>query len=115
MKPKEGILVIIDGKVKCADREKPKPEKFRYIKGQAMTRQGIRDYGKALSKFNESCKDVVNAHESQHAMEGYPEITILKPVYQIVEPGQRVLYVPEGDKVRITLLLGGPPNSKINN
>jgi len=115
MKPKEGILYIIGDKIVCNEREKPPQPKPHSSVNSPSNPFFLYHECEAYKLWLESCKDVVNAHESQHAMEVYPEITILKPVYQIVEPGQRVLYVPEGDKVRITLLLGGPPNSKINN
>ena len=55
--------------------------------------------------WQESCKDVVGAHVSQHPIEGFEEITIMKPVFQIVESGQKCLKVPEGDGVRVIKLL----------
>lgn len=97
MKPSPGILYLIDGTVKCAEREKPELK-------ETTTQVGNLLFHKAYKSWLESCKDVVNAHVSQHPIEGHDEITIMKPVYQIVESGQKVLKVPEGDKVRIVEL-----------
>jgi len=49
----------------------------------------------------------VNAHVSQHPIEGHDEITILKPVFQMAESGQKCLFIPEGEKVKIIQLLDG--------
>jgi len=104
MNPTEGILYLIDGTVKCAEREKPekpniyKPKKLRFDKAMKI-------YRKALKSWEADCKDVVNAHVSQHPIEGHDEITILKPVFQMAESGQKCLFIPEGEKVRITQLL----------
>ena len=109
----EGILVIIDGKVKCADEEEPKLNDFeKYSIVQTIT--DIEGYEQACKKFEESCKDVVNIDPTE--TEGVwlyrgSMVDVFVPRHRL----KRVLYVPEGDKVRITQLLGGPPNSKINN
>ncbi len=46
-------------------------------------------YRKALREHEANLMEVENAHISQHPIEGYNEITITKPVFQIVNSGQQ--------------------------
>ena len=102
MKIAEGILYIIDGTVKCAERKKPVyPKKTG---GFASDYNKDRNYQIDYKSWQESCKDVVNAEMYDAGSEGLISFIVIgKLDYQPVFP-QKVLFVPEGDKVRIVEL-----------
>jgi len=58
-------------------------------------------YQTALKEWEKTLIPAVNAHVSQHPIEGHDEITILKPVFEIVTPGQKV----EHNKGTVTKIL----------
>ena len=103
MKPTHGILYQIDGKIVCAEREMPS----KVIKGRidiVSVTEANKIYEQNIKSWLESCKDVVNAEMYDAGSEGLvPFIVIGKRNYQPVFP-QKVLFVPEGEKVRIVEL-----------
>ena len=94
MKTAEGILYIIDGTVKCAEREKP--EKTDYIEYPAIG-ESHKDYESDYESWQESCKDVVNAEMKQ--MTGGETYFHLNG--KAFDSGQKCLFIPKGNKVRI--------------
>ena len=95
MKPTPGILYQIGDKIVCAEREKPNRDDYVF---------GGTSYLYDCIAWEKDCKDVVNAEMYDAGSEGLvPFIVIGKRNYQPVFP-QKVLYVPEGDKVRIVEL-----------
>ena len=95
----ETIIHIVDGSVVL--NPEPRPV-FTYLVQNdidSKPKHEIRSlHDKALTEWKKNCIPCENAHVSQHPIEGYDEITILKPVFQIVTPGQKVL--AEGNVVK---------------
>jgi len=109
MKPAEGYIYIIDGTVKCADREEPNEREINlFFHGhRRFTESSFYYYKRTYKSWLESCKDVVNikyySDTSEYEMDYGNGIVVLGFSREI--KGQRVLYVPEGDKVRVTKIL----------
>ena len=105
MEPRVGYLFILDGTVKCAEREMPKARDFKsgYF-GRPSASFMIK-----YAKWIESCKEVVNAKKSD-AIKDMIYIRgkffgRTKSEWYSVESGQKCLKVPEGDKVRVVELI----------
>jgi len=103
MNPTPGILYIIDGVVKCAEREKPKARDF---KSGYFGRPSV-SFMIKYAKWIESCKEVLNVRSSW----GKRKLVIdnrfydINDMFQFKPSGQKCLFVPEGDKVRIVELI----------
>ena len=73
---KKGRVYIENGKVVWNAKERPWGQEYLdYYEGE-------------MKAWQDECVVVENANISQHPMEGFDEITILNPVYQIVSLGQ---------------------------
>jgi len=99
MNPTPGILFIIDGTVKCAEREMPKADWENGFRGGPK-------YEQALKSWLKDCKDVVNIRSSWGKM----KLVIDNRFYDIndmfqFKSGQKCLKVPEGEGVRVIKLL----------
>ena len=84
---KKGYIYIENGKVVWNAEERPKEYMFTTSKFGGVV-WNTEEYIEALKAWQDGCVVVENANISQHPMEGFDEITILKPVYQIVSFGQ---------------------------
>ncbi len=91
-----------NGVVKVYPEKKPEVPIPAEDKNLKLYRIKCRSYHKVLKKWSANGKIVENAHESEHSMEGYPEILVSKPVFQIVTPGQQVETKPSGENVIVT-------------
>lgn len=76
----ETRIWIVDGKPVLNPHERPSA-KFRLWE----------TFKPELDAWFNNCVEAENAHISQHSIEGHDEITILKPVFQIVTPGSKVI------------------------
>ena len=113
MNPTEGILYQIGDKIVCAEREKPNK-----YDGFFTNDKDIKRFNKALKLFEESCKEVVNISNVWNIVHNMGELPNLikwdgdwwwNPTNELrewdgIKSGQKVLKVPEGDKVRIVEL-----------
>ncbi len=81
----------IDNELKVGT-EKPKGVDFAFMDNCHKLHK------KALKEREESLMTPENAHLSKHPIEGYNEVTISKPVFQIAEIGQQVEIEKTGDK-----------------
>ena len=62
-------------------------------------------YKRSLKRWEANLMEVENAHISQHPIEGYNEITITKPVFQIVNSGQQVEIEITKNGCRVTKII----------
>ena len=84
-KAETGYIYEIDGKVVVNPELKPKPEDY--------FKDDIAKWYFAMEKWEDNCIPVVNAEITEHPIEGTKEITIFKPVWQIVDFGQKVEHI----------------------
>ena len=82
---------------------KPDTKTDEFWEGVGQSDMYLNDskYRKALKEWEKTLIPAVNAHVSQHPIEGHDEITILKPVFEIVTPGTKVQH----NKGEITKIL----------
>ncbi len=80
---------------------KPTLDDFTIDKIYLSIRFDTITYGCAIEEWEKTLIPAVNAHVSQHPIEGHDEITILKPVFEIVTPGTKV----EHNKGTVTKIL----------
>ncbi len=98
MKTQTGYIYIENSMpVISAER---KPELRDFAKQKYSSTVNIAEYLKALKEWEKTLIPAVNAHISQHPIEGHDEITILKPVFEIVTPGTKVQH-NEGEITKI--------------
>ena len=107
MNPTPGILYLVDGTVKCAERERPELEGYAIGEVHASTASQFHEYEQALKSWEADCKDVVNVWESSATRGSWYITTVINEADydQRITDGQKVLKVPEGEKVRITSLI----------
>ena len=86
------FVEIVDGKVMVGGKKPDTKDKDWY------SHEEMWEFVNALNEWEAGLKPVVNAHVSQHQIEGHDEISIMKPVFEIVESGQKVetKQTPEG-------------------
>ena len=109
MKPTEGYVYQIDGKIVCNEREMPSKDHYKYHLGK---KKWQKYYNAVYKSWLKSCKDVVNAEIKIEKVfvpaysEAFIETICLnnKKIGSRFTQGQKVLKVPEGDKVRIVEL-----------
>ena len=82
MKTQTGYIYIENGIPAISAERKPERLNFK--------QPGNFYYQTALKEWEKTLILAVNAHVSQHPIEGHDEITILKPVFEIVTPGTKV-------------------------
>ena len=90
---KTGYTYIENGIPVISAERKPEPPKgmlWDSCGDLPPTQEQENDYKTSLKKWERTLIPAVNAHVSQHPIEGHDEITILKPVFEIVTPGQKV-------------------------
>ena len=80
---------------------KPELKDFYIDKIYSSIRFDTIAHNTAMFNWEKTPIPAVNAHVSQHPIEGHDEITILKPVFEIVTPGTKV----EHNKGEITKIL----------
>ena len=99
-------LYIINGKVMVSKMKKPEWEIYEKMNSErAVSMARMKQiYQRDLKEFNDNLWEAENAHISKHPIEGYYEITILKPVFQMAENGQPCEYDRKGKKAIITKL-----------
>ena len=101
MKTETGYLYEINGEVFVNPEEEP--SKFLFYDDDIHLKES--EYKKALKAWQAKCIPVVNANVSYHPMEGYEEIIITKPVYQIVDSGQKCEHSVKNGKSTISKML----------
>ena len=100
-----GILYNIGDKIVCAEREMPINDGSSYYYDRSIYFEDIDSYELALKSWLKDCKDVVNyCHRNRNKNEYQIKLPINKPLSNFTI-GQKCLFVPEGDKVRVTELL----------
>ena len=107
MNPTPGILYIINGTVKCADREKPKLNDFKNNKDWKHEQALL--YNQTHKAWEDSLKDIVNEFKVSDIDVVDGQITTKKAVdinkhIHFVKHSQPCLFIPEANKVRIVEL-----------
>jgi len=76
----------------------PELESFEIGEISASTASQCYSHEVTLEKWKDNHIPAENAHISEHPIEGHKEISIMKPVFEIVESGQKVetKQTPEG-------------------
>jgi len=83
----------------------PELESFEIGEISASTASQCYSHEVTLEKWKDNHIPAENAHISEHPIEGHKEISIMKPVFQMADPGQKANIEIIGKTCRVTKLL----------